>query len=233
MRAIYLRAVLGIGILSAALAACGDGDTTGTGASTTTSNGGSGGSTSTTSTTDGGGGTTTSTGGGGGAGGTTNMGGGGNTGGSGNTGGEGGAGGATTYGFCAQPCANAVDCCPPSPMSPCPSDTYPNNFECKNGACYSGQCSSTADCTAINPNLDCLTFSGQKSCVFDCALDGDCMAPLTCTGVDDDGKKYCVFSGGGCTDDTSCGGFGKCVDKVCVCSSDTDCTVAGYEKCAL
>ncbi len=139
MHMTYLRAVLGIGILGAALAACdGDGETTGSGATTTTA--GNGGTTSTSTSTGGGGtGGTTSTGGGGtgGTGGTTSTGG---SGGTTSTEGGGGTGGTTTtstgpkYGFCAQPCAMAVDCCPANAVD-CPSDTYPNNYQCADGAC--------------------------------------------------------------------------------------------------
>lgn len=85
----------------------------------------------------------------------------------------------------------------------------------------------------LNPKLDCFTLSGTHSCALACMVDGDCTAPLTCSGMDDNGKKYCLASGGsGCTDDASCAGLGKCVNKVCVCDSDAECTKSGFTKCA-
>lgn len=231
MHMTYLRAVLGIGILGASLAACGDGETTGSGASTSTA--GNGGTTSTSSTNGGGGsGGTTTTEGGGGSGGTTS------TGGAGGTGGTGGAGGSTgpEYGYCAQPCGAAADCCPPDPNNEdmCPSASYPDNPECQNGACLPAQCATTADCTAFNPKHDCLPVGGFNSCKFPCDGNEDCVLPLQCVGTDDNGNGFCLAPGGtGCSDDASCNGFGKCVDTVCVCDVDTDCTFPGYTKCAL
>jgi len=224
--------VLGIGILGATLAGCGDEGTTSTGTSPTTSTGG------TTSSSNGGSGgtTTTSTGGGGstaGSGGTTST-----T----STTGGGGTGGATTtstgpeYGFCAKPCGVVGDCCPPDPNNEdsCPSATYPDNPACDNGACLPAQCATTADCTVFNPKHDCLPVSGFNSCKFPCASNQDCVLPLQCVGTDDNGNGYCLAPGGtGCSDDASCNGFGKCVDTVCVCAVDADCSFPGYTKCAL
>lgn len=240
MPSTYLRAALGIGILSAALAACGgDGDTTGTGAST--SSGGSGGTTSSTTA---GGGTTTSAGGGGSGGTTTTSAGGGGAGGTTTTSeGGGGSGGTTTtsttgptYGFCAKPCGSAGDCCPSDPNNEdnCPSDTYPDNPVCTNGACYPAECATTADCTQFNPKHDCLPVGGFNSCKFPCDGDEDCVLPLQCLGATDDGGKYCRAPAGmGCANDDACMGLGKCVNAACVCEEDTDCTYLEYTKCSL
>jgi hypothetical protein len=136
-------------------------------------------------------------------------------------------------GYCTKPCGTVGDCCPAGSMG-CPSNSYPNNYTCDKGACKSPECATTADCSALDPAQDCLALSGFKTCVDACAKDGDCKAPATCSGLDDNGKKYCLApSGGGCTDDASCSGFGKCVNKVCVCESATDCTKAGFTACAL
>jgi hypothetical protein len=125
-----------------------------------------------------------------------------------------------------------VDCCPPNSPG-CPGTQYPDNYECKGGACYDPQCATTADCTAQSPKLDCFSLTGFQTCAFACATDGDCTAPLTCIGADDNGKKYCLSMGSGCADDAACMGLGKCVNKVCVCTSDADCIKAGFSKCAL
>lgn len=229
MRGSFLSAIYGLSMISVGVAACGDNGSgsSATGGSTTTSS---------SSTTMGGAGGSTST---GGTGGTTSSGGSTSTGGT--TGGTGGATGGTggttttsgpTYGYCTKPCGTVADCCPAGAQD-CPSNVYPNNWHCESGACLSPECMSTADCTAMNPSLDCLSFSGAHSCALACSSDGDCTAPLTCAGVDDNGAKYCKVVGGGCTDNTSCGGFGECKEKACVCDADNDCTAPGYNKCAL
>jgi len=139
--------------------------------------------------------------------------------------------GGPAHGACSKPCGAAADCCPPNTPT-CPGPSYPDNYTCPNGACLSPQCASTADCAAQNPKLDCFSLGGFPSCAIACAVDTDCTAPLTCIGKDDNAKKYCLSMGSGCTDDASCLGFGKCLDKVCVCDVDADCTKAGFTKCA-
>ena len=186
--------------------------TSGTGGTTTTSSGsggaatGTGGATGTTSTTT----TSTST----------------------STSSSTGTGG-PVYGTCAPPCAIAADCCVPGDPG-CPTGPYPNNPTCVSGACKSPQCATTADCTAEGPKLDCFALGGANSCAFGCALDSDCNLPLTCTGKDDNGKKFCLSAGSGCKDDAFCKGLGlgKCVASVCSCEADTDCTKVGFTKCS-
>jgi hypothetical protein len=155
-----------------------------------------------------------------------------------------GTGGATTgtstgtgspmYGVCSQPCTTPADCCPPGSGASCPGASFPNNYACLKGACDGPHCGGTSDCAAQNPKLDCVTLGGASDCAFGCSTDGDCNAPLTCTGKDDNGKKYCVSMGGGCPDDAFCKGIGlgKCVKGVCSCEQDADCTSPGYTKCA-
>lgn len=223
MRTNFLATIFGLSTIAAGLGACGNDNpsTTGGAAGTTSSTGG------TTS----GGGTAGST---GGAGGTTSSGGtAGSTGGTTSSGGTGGTTtSSTTYGYCTKPCGTVTDCCPAGSPD-CPSNMYPNNWECSMGACLSPQCASSADCTAIDPDQGCFTISGFSSCLVACSTDGDCTAPLTCAGVDDNGAKYCKAPSSGCTIDADCAGFGKCVNKVCICEADADCTFQGYTKCAL
>jgi hypothetical protein len=138
----------------------------------------------------------------------------------------------TPSGYCTKPCGTVLECCPAGSMG-CPSNMYPNNYKCDKNACRAPQCATTADCAMQDPTQDCLALSGFNTCGTTCASDGQCTAPATCSGVDDNGKKYCLSSGGGCVSDAACGGFGKCVNKVCVCQKDADCTKTGFTKCAL
>jgi hypothetical protein len=227
MRGLRLTILLGAAFAAlSAASACSGGGTGGGDTSSTsnpsTSTGTGGATTSSTTSTGGTGGTTTSS--------TTSS--------TGSTGGAttssssaGGSDAGTPPGYCTKPCAAAADCCPPGDPN-CPGPTYPNNVACTNGACYAPECSATSDCTALNPKLDCFSLSGFDDCAFACASDADCTAPLTCSGVDDNNKKFCLSAGGGCTDDASCNGLGKCVNKVCVCDVDNDCTKPGFTKCA-
>jgi hypothetical protein len=120
---------------------------------------------------------------------------------------------------------------PPDPS--CPSAQYPNNYTCVGGACRSPQCQSASDCTAQSPKLDCFTIGGVSDCAFACMMDVDCTPPLTCIGKDDNGKQYCLSKGSGCTD-AMCTilGLGKCINGVCSCLTDSDCTKPGFTKCA-
>ena len=222
-----LRTVCYLGLLSVTVVACREEDSSGGVGSANT--GGRGASTSSE------GGTTSTSmmtvvGGSVGEGGMTGSVGG--TAGMGGTSGTAGTGGSTAEpGYCTKACDTPADCCAPGTPG-CPSDQYPNNHQCVNGACHPPECADTQDC-ATNPNLDCFALSGFNSCGFKCDVDADCAAPLTCTGSDDNGKTFCLFAGDGCTNDASCNGFGSCVDKLCVCTSDAECTAAGFTECAL
>ncbi|MBK8996242.1 MAG: hypothetical protein IPM35_10920 [Myxococcales bacterium] len=139
---------------------------------------------------------------------------------------------APAVGYCTRPCGTVNDCCPAG-STDCPSNQYPNNYKCVAGGCRSPECSTTTDCSSTNPKLDCFSLSGFHSCALTCSADTDCTSPLTCSGLDDNNKKFCLAKGSGCSDDASCNGYGKCVEKVCVCYADADCTKAGFTKCAL
>lgn len=208
--------VAGLGLIAGV--SCGNGGTTSTGTGETTSSGAGGASTSSTTATSGSGGGATT----GASGSSTSA----------TTGSSTGTG-APVYGTCAPPCAVAANCCTPGDPA-CPSNTYPNNWTCTGGACQQPQCATTADCTAESPKLDCFALSGTNSCAFACAVDGDCKAPQTCSGKDDNGKKFCLAMGSGCKDDAFCKGLGigKCVTGVCSCAADADCTKPGFAKCS-
>lgn len=146
-----------------------------------------------------------------------------------------GSGGMKAYGYCSKPCASASDCCP-SGASGCPGAQYPNNYTCVSGACVNPACSlgpaGKAECAAINPKYDCFANGGVRDCAFACTTDGDCTAPQTCVGQDDSGKKFCLAKGGGCTE-AMCVNLkiGHCIEGVCSCSQDGDCTKPGFDKC--
>jgi hypothetical protein len=144
------------------------------------------------------------------------------------------SGSGTVYGYCARPCplGTQAECCPAGSTG-CPSDQYPNNYKCNGGACREPECTTTADCAAQNPKLDCFNIEGVKSCAFACATDPDCTMPLTCIGKDNDGKKYCLAKGSGCMSTPECGGLGQCKGGVCVCETSADCTKSGFTACAL
>ncbi|HEX2872876.1 MAG TPA: hypothetical protein VHP33_16550 [Polyangiaceae bacterium] len=136
------------------------------------------------------------------------------------------------YGYCAKPCGTVADCCPAGAPD-CPGNTYPNNYACVLGACRSPECVTTEDCQLSDPKTDCFENDGFAWCGLPCTSDDGCKAPQSCSGVDDHGKKFCLAKGTGCTDDDSCHGYGKCVDKVCVCEDALDCTSRTFSTCAL
>jgi len=151
---------------------------------------------------------------------------------SGGMGGMGGSGGGPTAGYCAKGCAMPADCCQMN-ESNCPSDTYPKNYTCDNGVCGPPQCKVKDDCTAGGalPDYDCKLLNGFATCIVPCTSDAPC-GMAKCTGVDDMGGKYCkAATSGGCTDDASCNGFGKCSNGKCVCDVDADCTSPFGNKC--
>lgn len=151
----------------------------------------------------------------------------------GGAGASGAAGAASAvFGYCAKPCGTVADCCPAGAPD-CPGNTYPNNYACVLGACRTPECVTTEDCKLSDPKTDCFENDGFASCGLGCAGDDDCKAPQTCAGVDDNGKKFCLAKGTGCTDDDSCHGYGKCVDKLCVCQSALDCQSRAFSACAL
>lgn len=150
-------------------------------------------------------------------------------------GGGGSAGGNAASGYCAKGCSMRADCCPMG-ATDCPSDRYPNNWTCESdGICGPPQCAAKEDCTAMGtqPDYDCVSISGSRTCAGICLLDTDCTAPNRCTGVADDMTKYCqpeVVSTE-CTTDAECHGFGRCDEGSCVCVNNADCTSVYVDTC--
>lgn len=137
-----------------------------------------------------------------------------------------------TYGYCTKPCGTVADCCPAGSPE-CPSSTYPNNYMCIEGACHSPVCATTADCMGVDPATDCMILGGSPICTTPCTTNGDCSEPFTCSGTSDDGRHFCLVTGGtGCSDDASCHGYGRCVDRLCVCETAADCDSPTFNACA-
>jgi hypothetical protein len=164
------------------------------------------------------------------------------SGGSGASGGSGsGSGGSgTPASYCAKSCTAAADCC--NGLPDCPGDAYPNNPTCEEGICKGAQCADDAECTfnGALPDYKCLTLdaggSDFKFCSEGCSADGDCTAPLTCSGEDANGVKYCSTAPGpGCMSDADCTpGYGDTCNTdtgACGCSDDTECTGMGVDTC--
>ena len=143
--------------------------------------------------------------------------------------------GAGEAGYCASSCKDAADCCALGAID-CPSETYPNNWECNEGVCEFGGCTTNNDCSGVlTPDDSCHEVSGVGVCYDPCAEDNDCPDGLTCTGEGDDGTNFCTAEPEPCKDDSDCGGFGVCDTDSgeCVCESDANCTADGGDVCVL
>ena len=113
----------------------------------------------------------------------------------------------------------------------CPSDVYPYNWECNEGVCESGGCSSNDECTfgGTLPDYGCFDVGGIGGCFEGCDVDEDCsVAGFTCTGESDDGT-YCVPPPFDCnTAEGGCNGNGTCQeDGSCTCAGSEECTIEG------
>ena len=140
--------------------------------------------------------------------------------------------GGGTLGRCLPGCMAAADCCIAGQMD-CPNGPYPNNPTCEKGYCLSPQCATTADCTPLGANFDCLSTLGINNCGVTCTQNADCPQNTACSGVDANGKKFCRAMGAGeeCLADADCNGRGTCVNNHCRCASALDCTHPTYDKC--
>lgn len=154
------------------------------------------------------------------------------------SGSESGTGGGGDSGVCVAACREDADCCPFGAIG-CPSEDYPNNWTCVEGACQFGGCSESAECTSIIPigDPECLAVSGVGACVEPCEDDGDCppASGTECVGMADDGTMYCTTPVEPCEDDDACEGSGVCdVDSgACVCTSADDCTDPELGACSI
>ena len=126
-----------------------------------------------------------------------------------------GSGGSTgeepAVGVCVAACEAAEDCCPFGALG-CPSDEYPNNWSCAEGACQLGGCESDQDCETfpLPSAQECLEVAGVGACLDVCESDQDCFIGSECVGTTDDGTMYCTTPTDACESDDDCDG-----DTVC------------------
>jgi hypothetical protein len=139
-----------------------------------------------------------------------------------------GGGGA---GFCAQSCEAVADCVPMGGMEA--------DYACTDGFCeYIGVfvCDDTT-CPAA-AGLACADVGGVNTCTIPCPNGDECdLLMQECTGMDDDMNAICQAPPpppcGGAAEGAPCdfGGadqYGVCMDGVCSCADDTECTAAGF-----
>ncbi len=133
-------------------------------------------------------------------------------------------------GFCLQTCESLADCVPPG--------SNPDDFACIDGFCEyiaAWMCDET-NCPP-EVGATCAEVEGLPTCVFSCSEGGnECdFIEGQCTGVTDEGLLYCeaVGCGGGIEEGEPCffegfGLLGTCIDGLCVCTDDAECTAEGY-----
>lgn len=139
---------------------------------------------------------------------------------------------------CVQSCVKDADCCSEDPL--CPSPMFPHNPRCSAaGSCELPQCSSDEECTFDGgvPANECHPIDGIDSCFTPCEADGDCsqFTGVTCTGIADDGVKYCSLPQTACRGDGDClPGLGDKCDVesgICGCEHDLDCSGLSNGTC--
>lgn len=131
-------------------------------------------------------------------------------------------------GFCAYSCLEVEDCTFGGPTV---------DWSCTDGFCeYVGvipECD-PATCDAIGIG-SCTTVDGSSLCVTWCIDDSQCLPGFTeCVGIDDAGNPYCAAipclgagEGEACIID-GFGQLGVCIDGLCTCTDDSQCTGEGY-----
>ena len=145
-------------------------------------------------------------------------------GGAGGIGGGGGMGGSEpSSGYCQRTCTTAKDCCPNQMDPNCPGADYPYNYTCNaKGTCEAPQCKANGEC--VLAGYKCFTITAKGSCRKDCTADPTvCEGTDACTGVADNGDKFCQ-STSECMTNADCGGYGACINSFCVCLGNADCT---------
>ncbi len=144
--------------------------------------------------------------------------------------GSGETGDAPLTGVCRLGCNEAADCCPVGSIN-CPGD-YPNNWACEAGLCELPGCQTNEQCAAIGnfADIECHPIAGTGSCFVPCEADADCVSlpDASCSGVADDGARFCLVESL-CQTDADCAGEGRCDPQTgaCGCHDDDDCTASG------
>jgi hypothetical protein len=132
-------------------------------------------------------------------------------------------------GYCGQTCFAVADCVPPG--------TDLDDYACVDGFCeWNGEIPvcDPAQCDALMIGF-CTEVEGISQCATACVDDSACLAGFTqCTGTDDAGNSICeaipcfgVAEGEPC-DIQGVGQFGVCIDGVCACTDDSQCTLEGF-----
>lgn len=132
-------------------------------------------------------------------------------------------------GFCALACEDLADCVFQGGV--------PEDWACTDGFCeYVGEfyVCDPATCDDLMIGV-CAEVDGLSTCTTPCTNDTQCLAGFTtCTGVDDAGNSICeAIPCFGTPEGEACfidgfGQFGVCIDGLCSCTDDTQCTPDGY-----
>lgn len=143
--------------------------------------------------------------------------------------------GATGCMICQPVCSTPADCCPPPDQLPpgisCPDD-FPFDFQCPDGVCRPGGCTTDADCGYFpGPAQICIVAAGVGRCRRACTSDSDCETqggpPISprCDGVSERGMSYC-----GALGEPQCDlevePSPSCTDPICRCLDGGDCRPA-------
>jgi hypothetical protein len=132
-------------------------------------------------------------------------------------------------GFCAQACEIAADCVFQGGI--------PEDFACTDGFCeYIGEIPACEPATCDDLMIGvCSEVDGVSQCTTPCANDSQCLAGFTtCTGVDDAGNSICEpIPCWGTPEGEACfiegfGQIGVCIDGLCACTDDSQCTADGF-----
>jgi hypothetical protein len=121
----------------------------------------------------------------------------------------------------------AATCCPAGQEN-CPSQAYPGNYGCQDGACVPPLCMNDVECEGETPGTTCHDVDGAPRCVALC--DADPMvcdiAGQSCLGQTDAGSSFCRAS---CTDGTVfCSGGTICDDASGLCLCEDGQCPAGF-----
>lgn len=132
-------------------------------------------------------------------------------------------------GYCGQTCAAVEECFPPG------NDF--DDFACIDGFCeYVGMIPACDPATCDDLMIGfCTEVDGVSQCATWCTDDSACIAGFTaCTGFDDAGNQICeavpcfgALEGEPC-EISGFGQIGVCIEGVCACTDDAQCTAEGF-----
>jgi hypothetical protein len=132
-------------------------------------------------------------------------------------------------GYCSPVCGVVADCVALGGV--------PEDWACTDGFCeYIGLIPACDPATCDDLMIGvCAEIDGLSTCTTPCTNDTQCLAGFTeCTGVDDAGNSICeAIPCFGTPEGEACfiegfGQYGVCIDGLCSCTDDTQCTPDGY-----